>query len=86
MRITQLRNATMLIAFGEHHWLVDPMLSEPGSLPGFKLVGESDAIFPASRLRFILGKRKLTAWLWTASYLNRVSDRFPKRPTLEPRQ
>lgn len=39
MLITHLRNATMLLAIAEHRLLVDPMLSEPGVMPGFKLVG-----------------------------------------------
>ena len=39
MRIHHLRNATMLITIAEHRLLVDPMLCEPASLPGFKLFG-----------------------------------------------
>jgi L-ascorbate metabolism protein UlaG (beta-lactamase superfamily) len=39
MKIRQLRNASVLITLGEHRLLVDPMLSAPGSLPGFKLFG-----------------------------------------------
>lgn len=39
MRIHQLRNATLLLHLGEHRLLVDPMLAEPGALPGFKIFG-----------------------------------------------
>lgn len=39
MKIQHLRNATTLLSFGEHHLLLDPMLGEPGSLPGFKMFG-----------------------------------------------
>ncbi len=39
MKIHHLRNATMLLTLGEHRLLVDPMLSDPGALPGFKLFG-----------------------------------------------
>ena len=39
MKIRQLRNATLLLSLGEHRLLVDPMLSPPGALPGFKLFG-----------------------------------------------
>jgi L-ascorbate metabolism protein UlaG (beta-lactamase superfamily) len=39
MRIHQLRNATMILTLGNRHILVDPMLSEPGSLPAFKIFG-----------------------------------------------
>lgn len=39
MRICHLRNATLLVSLGEHRLLVDPMLSAPGALPGFKVFG-----------------------------------------------
>lgn len=39
MKIHHLRNATAILAIGEHRLLVDPMLSEPGTLPGFKVAG-----------------------------------------------
>jgi len=39
MKIRHLRNASLLLSLGEHHLLVDPMLSSPGALPGFKMVG-----------------------------------------------
>lgn len=39
MELTLLRNATTLLSFGAHRLLIDPMLSEPGSMPGFKVVG-----------------------------------------------
>ncbi len=39
MKIHHLRNATMLLTINEHRLLVDPMLSKPGALPGFKLFG-----------------------------------------------
>ncbi len=39
MKIQVLRNATTLLSIGEHRLLVDPMLSEPGALPGFKVFG-----------------------------------------------
>ena len=39
MKIHHLRNATALLSIGEHRLLLDPMLAEPGSMPGFKLFG-----------------------------------------------
>lgn len=37
MNITQIRNATILLEIGDHRILVDPMLSPPSSLAGFRL-------------------------------------------------
>jgi len=37
MVITQIRNATVLLEFGGHDLLVDPMLSPPSVMPGFRL-------------------------------------------------
>ncbi|WP_425400303.1 MBL fold metallo-hydrolase [Aeoliella sp.] len=37
MQITQIRNATILLEVGDRRILVDPMLSPPSSLPGFRL-------------------------------------------------
>lgn len=39
MKIHHLRNATALLSIGEHRLLLDPMLAEPGTMPGFKLFG-----------------------------------------------
>ena len=39
VKIHHLRNATALITLGEHRLLVDPMLAESGSFPGFKMFG-----------------------------------------------
>lgn len=39
MQVHHIRSATMLLSIGPHHLLVDPMLSPPGALPGFKLFG-----------------------------------------------
>ena len=39
MKIRQIRNATTLIMLGDHCLLVDPMLSDKGSFPGFKFFG-----------------------------------------------
>jgi L-ascorbate metabolism protein UlaG (beta-lactamase superfamily) len=39
MKIQHLRNATTLLSLGEHRFLVDPMLSLPGAMPGFKMFG-----------------------------------------------
>lgn len=39
MQIQHIRNATALLSIGEHRLLVDPMLSESGAMPGFKLFG-----------------------------------------------
>ncbi|MCM5682313.1 MBL fold metallo-hydrolase [Schlegelella sp. S2-27] len=36
MKITQLRNATVVISYGEHRVLVDPMLAPQGALPSLK--------------------------------------------------
>ncbi|POT58487.1 hypothetical protein C3432_11410 [Citrobacter amalonaticus] len=35
MKITQIRNATQLIAFGDKTFLIDPMLAPKGAYPGF---------------------------------------------------
>ena len=40
MKITQLRNATVLVEFGANKILVDPMLAPKGALPPLKLFGE----------------------------------------------
>ncbi len=39
MEIQQLRSATMLVSFGQHRLLVDPMLADVGAIPGFKMWG-----------------------------------------------
>lgn len=39
MQIRQIRNATVLLTLGRQRLLVDPMCSEPGTLPGFRLRG-----------------------------------------------
>jgi L-ascorbate metabolism protein UlaG (beta-lactamase superfamily) len=39
MRLTHIRNATLLLEFGGHCILVDPMLSPPSVLAGFRLRG-----------------------------------------------
>ncbi len=39
MQIHHLRNATLILTLGERRLLVDPMLSAPGALPGFKVLG-----------------------------------------------
>jgi L-ascorbate metabolism protein UlaG (beta-lactamase superfamily) len=44
MKITQLRNATLIFQIGERHILVDPMLSPKGALPPVRL-------FDGQRLR-----------------------------------
>ncbi len=44
MRITQLRNATIIVHIGERHILVDPMLAPQGALPPLRL-------FDGKRLR-----------------------------------
>ncbi len=41
MQITQLRNATIVVRFAAHKWLIDPMLCDPGSLPGFQMQGDN---------------------------------------------
>ncbi|QTN29916.1 MBL fold metallo-hydrolase [Rhodoferax sp. AJA081-3] len=38
MRITQLRNATLIVHIGERHILVDPMLAPQGALPPLRLL------------------------------------------------
>lgn len=35
MKITQVRNATLLLEYGGARFLIDPMLAEQGSMPGF---------------------------------------------------
>ncbi|MEM9291105.1 MAG: MBL fold metallo-hydrolase [Acidobacteriota bacterium] len=39
MKIHQLRNATAILSIGPHRLLLDPMFSDPGSLPGFRMRG-----------------------------------------------
>lgn len=39
MKIHHLRSATFILHIGPHRLLVDPMLSDPGTLPGFKFFG-----------------------------------------------
>ena len=39
MLIHHIRNATLIVSLGEHRLLVDPMLSDPGAMPGFKMFG-----------------------------------------------
>ncbi|MGH1348004.1 MAG: MBL fold metallo-hydrolase [Nannocystales bacterium] len=39
MEIQQLRSATMLVSFGTHRLLVDPMLAEAGAMPAFRMFG-----------------------------------------------
>lgn len=41
MKITQVRNATLIIEFGEVRLLLDPMLAGAGQLPGLKLLTRS---------------------------------------------
>ena len=42
MKITQLRNATTIIAIGGYRILVDPMLAPKGALPPLKFLGQRD--------------------------------------------
>ena len=39
MLIHHIRNATLIVSFGAHRLLVDPMLSDVGAMPGFKMLG-----------------------------------------------
>lgn len=39
MKLRQLRNATLLLSLGPLRIVVDPMLGEPHTMPGFKLFG-----------------------------------------------
>lgn len=39
MQVHHIRSATMLLSIGPHRLLIDPMLSPPGTLPGFKMIG-----------------------------------------------
>lgn len=50
MRITQIRNATLIVQLGAHHILVDPMLSERGSLPALKYFTRSRRRNPTAEL------------------------------------
>jgi L-ascorbate metabolism protein UlaG (beta-lactamase superfamily) len=40
MNLLHLRSATALLTLGEHHLLVDPMLSEASTMPSFRMTGE----------------------------------------------
>lgn len=39
MQVHHIRSATLVLSIGPHHLLVDPMLSPPGAMPGFKMFG-----------------------------------------------
>lgn len=39
MQVHHIRSATLVLSFGPHQLLIDPMLSAPGTMPGFKLFG-----------------------------------------------
>ncbi|MBU50769.1 MAG: hypothetical protein CL920_18975 [Deltaproteobacteria bacterium] len=39
MRVRQIRNATALLTIASHNILIDPMLCDAGSMPGFKMFG-----------------------------------------------
>jgi L-ascorbate metabolism protein UlaG (beta-lactamase superfamily) len=39
MKLRQLRNATVVLTLGERRFVVDPMLSDVGAMPGFKVFG-----------------------------------------------
>jgi L-ascorbate metabolism protein UlaG (beta-lactamase superfamily) len=39
MKLHHLRNATAILHLGPHRLLIDPMLSDPGVMPGFKMFG-----------------------------------------------
>lgn len=39
MKITHIRNATIVITYKEHHILVDPMLADKGALPQLRYLG-----------------------------------------------
>ena len=49
MKITQLRNATLIVQFGDVHLLVDPMLAPRGQLPSLKFVTRSRPPFGSLR-------------------------------------
>ncbi|MFD0465906.1 MBL fold metallo-hydrolase [Microvirga aerilata] len=42
MKITQVRNATLIIEYAGKKILVDPMLAEKGAYPGFEGTANSD--------------------------------------------
>jgi L-ascorbate metabolism protein UlaG (beta-lactamase superfamily) len=50
VRITQIRNATLQVEFGEKKFLIDPMLSEKGGWPGFEGTVNSDVANPTADL------------------------------------
>lgn len=39
MQVHHIRSATLILAIGPHQLLIDPMLSPPGAMAGFKLFG-----------------------------------------------
>ena len=39
MQVHHIRSATLVLGLGPHRLLIDPMLSPPGTLPGFKMFG-----------------------------------------------
>ncbi len=42
MKITQLRNATVVVEIGAHRILVDPMLAPKGAMPPLRLLGQRE--------------------------------------------
>ena len=37
MKITQIRNATLILEYKDNHIIVDPMLSDKGTIPRFRI-------------------------------------------------
>ncbi|MNO78204.1 metal-dependent hydrolase [compost metagenome] len=50
MKVTQVRNATLLIHYADTRFLIDPMLSAKGSLPGFEGTANSQLRNPLVEL------------------------------------
>lgn len=50
MQVTQVRNATLLIHYADTRFLIDPMLSAKGSLPGFEGTANSQLRNPLVEL------------------------------------
>lgn len=51
MKITQVRNATLLIHYAGTRFLIDPMLAPKGSYPGFEGMANSHLRNPWSSCR-----------------------------------
>lgn len=51
MKITQIRNATLIVEYGGSKFLIDPMLASRGAYPGLEGTLNSDVPYPTAELK-----------------------------------